>query len=553
MSEASFDFRRQEYLESLELLEMMQELRVLNNPHLMEMWRAAHSPLPAAARLRARLRIILEKRLLENRLRPPAVTLPEVPAGKAVVLGSELTTHRPVLLHRDILTRHLIIVGATGAGKTTGAIALLLQLPDVGVIFADHKDEGGRLLKLFPDALVIRADQEPVNILEAVGPREIYWAALFSEIARMVYLRIEATNEMPEVMVDICRHLKPGEPCPSLHDLVGILFQMAKNQHRPKLATVARAIKAVNVVLGKMARVRRGPDLSRRFRLIVRQYQGLPPRIHNFLTAVHVLRMQLLGSVEGHGSELHRLYISDEGTMEFGKEMSGEAGSGYVRANKRMITQVRSQGVGVVICTQLLGELEESVKGNAASLMCFCCRNPRDAQEAQLMLQLPPSAIHQIMTLPVGRAFLISDGFSGPLLFDVPYTPLGDYPSAAEIARRMQPVLEAVERDTIFSDQAESVPTLAPPIAEAPTPSAMAKAPASLPEQPLSPDERSLLDELKSAPDLGTTAHFQRLGWAFRRGHRAKVRLLAKGLIRVERQESVGGRPKELLIVLTSP
>jgi hypothetical protein len=57
-----------------------------------------------------------------------------------------------------------------------------------------------------------------------------------------------------------------------------------------------------------MARVRRGLDLSRRFRLIVRQYQGLPPRIHNFLTAVHVLRMQLLGSVEGHGSELQRLW-----------------------------------------------------------------------------------------------------------------------------------------------------------------------------------------------------------------------------------------------------
>jgi len=64
----------------------------------------------------------------------------------------------------------------------------------------------------------------------------------------------------------------------------------------------------------------------------------------------------------------------------------------------------------------------------------------------------------------------------------------------------------------------------------------------------LTADERVLLRELDAAPQIGTTEHYSRLRWNFRRGDKAKKRLLARGLIRVERQETKNGRPKETLI-----
>jgi hypothetical protein len=542
-----------QYTESMELLEMMQELGLLNHPHYRYAWQAGHSPLPAAAKFRARLRNRLVPMLVEKRLRPPVVSFPLVPADKAVTFGSELTSHRPVVIHRDRLTRHVIIAGTTGCGKTTESAALIghLLLQGMTVEFADHKDEGGRLLTLYPDALVIRADQELVNVLEPLGPPEIYWSALFCEIAKVANLRVEAWNELPEVMVQIWRQLKLGEPGPSMQDLVGILFRLAKDQRRPKLATVARALRALNVVLGKMARVRRAPDVFERFQFVVRQYHGLPARFHNFLTALRVLRMQMRGSAAGHSSTLQHVYISDEGSMEFGREMSGETGSGYVRATKRLVSQIRSQGVGIIITVQMLYELDDSAKSNAATLMFFRCPNPRDAQEALVMLGLDGRAMRQIMTLPVGRAFVFSEGFSGPALVDVPYMPLGDYPSAAEIARRMRPALEKLEQDSILSDDSEATPTVITPRDQI-NPPVAANCP-SVGHPALCADDQALLDEIKASPLLGTTDHFRRLFWSFRRGDRAKNRLLNRRLIRVDRQQSNNGRPKDILVILATP
>jgi hypothetical protein len=299
--------------------------------------------------------------------------------------------------------------------------------------------------------------------------------------------------------------------------------------------------------------VRRAPDVFDRFQLVVRQYHGLPSRIHNFLTAVRVLRMQMRGSAAGHGSTLQHVYISDEGAMEFGREMSSETGSGYVHATKKLVSQIRALGVGIIIAVQMLSELDDSAKSNAASLLFFRCPNPRDAQEALAMLGLDGGYMRQLMTLPVGRAFLFSEGFSGPALVDVPYTPLGDYPSAGEIARRMRPALEKLEQDSILSDDTEATPIVITPRDQT-IPPVIENCP-SVGHPALCADDQALLDEIKASPLLGTgtTDHFRRLGWSFRRGERAKNRLLNRRLIRVDRQQSHNGRPKDILVILTSP
>ena len=160
--------------------------------------------------------------------------------------------------------------------------------------------------------------------------------------------------------------------------------------------------------------------------------------------------------------------------------------------------------------------------------------------------------MRKLMTLPVGHSFIISEGFDRCTQIVIPHIPLGDYPSDAEVARRMKPTLDALRRATEFSKVADDKVV---PIASDELPGNRADSPPSLPATPMpaaivSADERALLDEIRKAPRLGTTEHYLRISWNFRRGDKAKKRLLARGLIRLERLESNNGRPKEIMVVV---
>jgi hypothetical protein len=159
--------------------------------------------------------------------------------------------------------------------------------------------------------------------------------------------------------------------------------------------------------------------------------------------------------------------------------------------------------------------------------------------------------MRKLMTLSVGRAVMRSDGFSGAVEIVIPHVPLGDYPSDDEVSRRMKPTLDALRQATEFSKVIEEAVV---PIASE-LPDHRAESPPSLPAAPLSTaivsvDEQAMLDEIRSAPTLGTTDHYFRLTWNFRRGDKVKKRLLGRGLIRLDRQESKNGRPKEIMVIV---
>jgi hypothetical protein len=160
--------------------------------------------------------------------------------------------------------------------------------------------------------------------------------------------------------------------------------------------------------------------------------------------------------------------------------------------------------------------------------------------------------MRRLMTLPVGQALMFSEGFSRATEIVIPHIPLGDYPSDAEVAWRVKPTLDALRAATEFSKVGDEAVV---PIASDELRSDRADSPPSVPAVPLPPaivssDEQALLDEIRAAPTLGTTDHYLRLFWNFRRGDRAKKRLLGRGLIRLERQESKNGRPKEIMVIV---
>lgn len=545
----------------MELREMMKLAGVVGDPYFEDRWQWANSPLnngKVAERFQRQLRNSLLPRVLAKQVHAAsAPAWPAVEPAQALLLGQEFHAGQPVMVNKSILNRHLLVVGATGSGKTTCICGLIDQMLRDNVVtagFQDHKGEGRRLLNVFPDeVLVFRADQEPWNMLEPVGPAETYWWGLMSEFGKAFNLRTETWTELVEILVRLQRGLKPGEPYPSWRDFGDILKHLARVESRPKLETAANALESLCSVLGRTAQIRRAPVLDPFYRITVFEHEGLPPRVHGFLAAVRLLRTQMSAMAEGRGSQgLRHVCISDEGTMEFGKELSQGTGSGYVSPHKRGVTQLRSAGVGFLVGVQNISEIDESLKANVATIIVLRCPNPKDAREGAQMLGLPTEAAAELQNLPVGVGYVRSEGFNRPVQVRIPNYELGPYPSSEEVQRSLACVMANLSANTVFSpvrtaqtnplDYAEILGerTAASPVT---TPSSEAI------RQQFFAEHRALLQEIVQHPEACVTEHYENLGWSAGRGTRVKTQLLEMGLIFTGRQRDRNGRPREILVV----
>jgi len=116
----------------MELWRMMEAAGATHDPVCLNLWQWAQSPLnngQTAQFARSRLERILIKRLVAREIMQAAQpAMPEVNPARAVILGYEAGTNHPVLVDIDILNRHLLVIGSTGAGKTTFLAWLICQL-----------------------------------------------------------------------------------------------------------------------------------------------------------------------------------------------------------------------------------------------------------------------------------------------------------------------------------------------------------------------------------------------------------------------------------------
>lgn len=545
-----------QFTAALETWKLMETAGVSDDSFYRDFWEewGLFPDAKVASKSQAMLQEMLLGKALGQVHTPATVTWPDVAADEAVCGGFEIGSNRPVPLRRSILVRHVLVLGSSGSGKTTFFAWLLDQLLRAGVTcqFEDHKGgEGRKLLHRYPDTMVFRPFQEFWNILQPVGPSAVYWTGLFSEFGRAFNLRPETWTELAALMQRVEQGLRPGEAYPSLKDFERLLFILAAKESRTKFGTAAHAMASLTALLGRTASIRRAPQV--RFRIVVHEYAALPPRVHGFLAAIRFLRTQL-GSNEGD-SPLKHLYISDEATMEFGKELSQAAGSGYIGAQKRLITQVRLFCTGVLAGAQVGSELDDSLKSNVATICVFRCPSPKEAREAAAMIRLPENRIHELLELEVGEAFLYSEGFSGPVKVRIPNFSRGPHLGDTALAARLAAQFAALERSTEFSPKhAEAISPLSYRAVlgeqEQPDASPVEPAPSTAePQEPLIQEYLDFLREVEAHPDCSVTDHFKSLAWSAGRGTRVKERLIGLGLLRMERQKSMNGRPRELLIL----
>jgi len=118
-----FHQRISQIANALELREKMKTAGVADNPYYNDLWEWGLSPLgngKHGARFQARLDDALTLHIFSEQLKAGGrPVIPSVPADRAILLGHELGTGRPVVCDIDVLNRHLLVIGSSGSGKTT--------------------------------------------------------------------------------------------------------------------------------------------------------------------------------------------------------------------------------------------------------------------------------------------------------------------------------------------------------------------------------------------------------------------------------------------------
>ncbi len=294
------------YFDAKDNWKLFQLAGVANDPVFVDLWERAQSPIGChAEKARRKLANMLDRRLAHlDAIQSQPAPMPDVPPPQAITAGfqgfdpTNGVFHTPLNIDFNTLEEHLAGYGPTGIGKTSFFRFLLRQLVDKGVFveFVDYKNGEGRSI---PGAMVFRADQYPWNMLEPIGNSNIYYSAFVAEFANTFALRTETWPELVRFLLRIERGLK-GDPYPSLKDFERLLFAVGQSDDNPKFLTAATAFASLNAILGKAAYIRKAPDISMRYPIIVHDYEGLPLRLCSFLNAVHLLRAQMKASVEGH-------------------------------------------------------------------------------------------------------------------------------------------------------------------------------------------------------------------------------------------------------------
>lgn len=249
---------------------------------------------------------------------------------------------------------------------------------------------------------------------------------------------------------------------------------------------------------------------------------------------------------QGFSSALNTLYFSDEAMMEFGREFSQGAGSGYISVWKRDITQTRAYGRGVIASVQSISQVDDILKANCATVAVFKTPHPQDASEALQLVGAPTAWVPKLQNLSPGQALVRSEGF-GPVFVRFPFVDLGDYPSEAEVDAQMAPRLEALNRDIIRSPLQETAPPIFFEDGHDPEPEA---APAPTPTEEefvLKPEHAALLRDVQKHPDASVSQHYEALNLSAGKGTRLKAELVKQGLLVIVKRKVGNHAPLKIL------
>ena len=291
--------------------------------------------------------------------------------------------------------------------------------------------------------------------------------------------------------------------------------------------------------------------------MIIYNFEGAPPAYRACLSGLRQLRVQAKAAQLGHDLHLRRVIFHDEAGLEFGREFESHSGSGFVSAAKREITQMRSRSICIIYNCQSYARMTEDIKENTNFVCAYRTPATAEMQELGVRLNLTDEQQQRLPQLPDGRAFIIAPGMPRAIEVQFPYVELGDYPPEEVTAARMEPVLNQLRGQTIFSREDPIEPLdIENILAEdrraaeaAPTANPAQSASNTQPFQgTLLADQMAMLRDVVRYPESGVADRMRRLGFGGFKNSRIKQELIDLGLlVVVEVRKSSAGGPTKIL------
>jgi hypothetical protein len=294
------------------------------------------------------------------------------PLTSRIQIGNTITGSR-YDLREDDLTKHLLTVGQSGAGKTTLFYNLMDQLTVPFWTF-DLKQDYRHLIQDDEDLLILPWTEfrfNPLRPPEGVPPRR--WAQVFSEMfGHATALLSGSKNYLMKQIIEIYRLYglfdTVAAPYPSLHELQQLLATEKINYARKPAKyrdTVVNRLEAMTLTAGTVFDCSEGYPIEDLLeRNIVFEFDGLGSDVQNFLMEMlfaYVYEYRLAQNQRGGG--LRHVFFLDEGKRLFSayKERQDAAG---IPAIDQLTAKMREFGEGLVVADQEATKLTESIKAN---------------------------------------------------------------------------------------------------------------------------------------------------------------------------------------------
>jgi hypothetical protein len=316
------------------------------------------------------------------------------------------------------ITQHMLIIGRSGAGKTTILRLLAYELKRLNIPFLafDLSKYGLRNLKSeIPAIVILRSDKEFFfNFLKPPpGVKLKEWMLTVCEVLSEIYgLKTASKIFLMKVMSDLYfiefNSEKTGR-YPTLNDLY-IKFDNLLNDKKTKaaykdyVARIYNKLYSMKLALGDTVYVEHGIPLE--------EILKYPACIEMVSVNSSEVRMCIVSMIMAwissyrqanaqFGAKLRGVFFFDEAASVFGKGQNDQ--ESYLIG---CVRRLRESGQGIVFLDQSVKSLKEQVKSNIYTIICLSQSSVKDMNEAASMIGLPGQMSGILNHLNVGTGIV---------------------------------------------------------------------------------------------------------------------------------------------------
>lgn len=459
------------------------------------------------------------------RLEPPP---PSMLSGGPISVGEVLYPGLPpseFSLWPSELLRHVLILGASGGGKTTLLLGILRQVR-VSWAALDWK-RNYRVLLHEPGTedlvvLTVGSDIAPLRMNLLLPPRGVSqaeWNEAVCDAICASWLLMDGARKMVKDSInDAQAHHGNGAV---LRDTLPFLVQRfvhARYREAGWLESAKRAIEELTTgPYGEALNARRDPMTMEELleRRVVFELEGLGMAQAKMFCITYLMSVKLTRKRQSLPKEvLHHLTLADEAHNVFTKERRGDPPT----VQSTVARELRELGEGIVTSTQST-DISESIIANSKTTIVLETRFPYDVR---LMGDVLGVKHEYLPRIPLGQGIIrLPERSKTSLLFRFPQQPIKNQPTSDDLVR---------ERYERWRGTTRHIEPAASPVM-------------------LRERDVALLLDVAQTPISGITERYTRLGWNAQKGNDTKDRLIRDGLAAFETVEA--GRTRVKILTLT--